>query len=114
MTTESLIPDNAIDFIRRCIREGKIFWTYHVNMRMEGRFIPRQIILDSVVHYEIIKEYPTDKYLPSYLVFSRYKDRVFHALFAVDIERDNVRVVTAYYPSLDEWEADFKTRRERA
>lgn len=112
MATESLIPDNPIGFIRRCIREGKIFWTYHVNMRMEGRFIPRQIILDSVECYEIIEEYPMDKYLPSYLVFSRYEDRVFHALFAVDIEGDNVRVVTAYYPSLDEWEADFKTRRE--
>lgn len=85
-----------------------------MNMRMEGRFIPRQIILDSVEDYEIIEEYPMDKYLPSYLVFSRYEGRVFHALFAVDIERDNVRVVTAYHSSLDEWEADFKTRRERA
>jgi len=70
MATEPLIPDNPIDFIRRCIREGKIFWTYHVNMRMEGRFIPRQIILDSVEYYEIIEEYPMDKYLPSYLVFA--------------------------------------------
>jgi hypothetical protein len=34
-------------------------------------------------------------------------------ILAVDIESHNVRVVTAYYPSLDEWEADFKTRRRR-
>jgi len=112
MAPDSLIPHNPLDFIQRCIRQARIFWTYHVNMRMEGRFIPRQIILASIEHYEILEEYPMDKYLPSYLVYSRYEDRVFHVLFAVDIEGDNVRVVTAYYPSLNEWEGDFKTRRK--
>ena len=29
----------------------------------------------------------------------------------VDVEGQNVRIVTAYYPSSDEWEADLKTRR---
>jgi hypothetical protein len=43
-------------------------------MRMKGRFIPREIVLDSIQHYEIIEEYPGDKYLPSYLVFSKYQD----------------------------------------
>jgi len=81
-------------------------------MRMKGRFIPRKIVLDSIQHYEIIEEYPGDKYLPSYLVFSKYQDKIFHVLFAVDVEADNVRVITAYYPSLDEWEEDFKNRRK--
>ena len=112
MSPERLIPDNPLDFIIRCVNERRIFWTYHVNMRMKGRFIPRQIVLDSVQHYEIIEEYPGDKYLPSYLVFSRYRDKIFHVLFAVDVEEDNVRVVTTYYPNLDEWEEGFKTRRK--
>lgn len=73
--------------------------------------IPRPILLASVEHYEIIEEYPMDKYLPSYLAYSTYENKVFHVLFAVDIEEDHVRVITAYYPSLDEWEGDFKTRR---
>ena len=112
MTSEALIPENPLDFIQQCVSREKIFWTYHVNMRMKGRFIPRQIVLDSVQHYEIKEEYPGDKYLPSYLVFSRYQDKVFHVLFAVDVEEDNVRVVTTYYPNLDEWEEGFKTRRK--
>jgi hypothetical protein len=34
-----------------------------------------------------------------------------HVLFGADMEGQNVRVVTAYYPSPEEWEADLKTRR---
>jgi hypothetical protein len=35
----------------------------------------------------------------------------FHVLFGADVEGQNVRIVTAYYPSPDEWETDLKTRR---
>ncbi|MBE9582326.1 MAG: DUF4258 domain-containing protein [Proteobacteria bacterium] len=111
MTLNRILPVDPLEFIRRCIRQGKIRWTYHVNMRMKGRFIPRQMILESVTNYEIIDEYPKDKYLPSYLVYSMFQNHVFHVPFAADVEGDNVRVVTAYYPSLDEWEEDLKTRR---
>jgi hypothetical protein len=112
MPSERLIPDNALDFIKKSVRDQRIFWTYHVNMRMKGRFIARRLILDSIQHYEIIEEYPHDKYFPGYLVFSKYQDKIFHVLFAVDVEDYNVRVITAYYPSLDEWQEGFKTRRK--
>jgi len=111
MHIKHLIPENPLDFIKGCVKNRRIYWTYHVNMRMKGRFIPRRIILESVNNYEIIEEYPEDKYLPSYLVFSKYQAKIFHVLFACDIDDQNVRIITAYYPSLDEWEEDFKKRR---
>ena len=80
-------------------------------MRLGGRYIPRQTILNAVDTYEIIEAYPQDKYLPSYLVLAQYSSDAFHILFATDTDGDNVRVVTAYRPSADEWEADLKTRR---
>jgi hypothetical protein len=109
MTTK--LPDNPLDFIQQCVRHGKLLWTYHVNMRMRGRFISRRPIVDSHPDYEVIEEYPEDKYLPSYLVYSEYRGDVFHILFAADVEGDNVRIVTAYRPSPEEWEEDFKARR---
>jgi len=112
MVFEHLIPDDPLAFIRNCVKLKNIKWTYHVNMRMKGRFIPREIVLDSIQYYEIIEEYPDDKYLPSYLVFSKYQDKVFHVLFAIDVEENNVRVITAYYPSFNEWEKGSKTRRK--
>jgi len=78
---------------------------------MKGRHISRRMILESTRLFEIIDEYPEDKYLPSYLVLSRYEGRSFHVLFASDTEEDNVRVITAYYPSIDEWDEALKTRR---
>ena len=111
MKLNRLLPDNPLRFIQRCVRQRKIKWTYHVNMRMKGRFIPREFILESIATYEIIEEYPKDKYLPSYLVYSMFQNHVFHVLFAADVEGDNVRVITSYYPSPEEWEEDLKTRR---
>ena len=64
--------------------------------------------------YELVEEYPDDKYLPSYLVIGRYGQEAFHVLFAVDVAGDNVRVVTAYRPDQMEWEPDQKTRRPKS
>lgn len=111
MGRNQTIPDNPLEFIKGCVAKKKIFWTYHVNMRMKERFIPRNYIFESVENFEIIEEYPKDKYLPSYLVYSRFERYLFHILFAVDLEGENARVVTAYFPSLEEWQPDLKTRR---
>lgn len=111
MASEYLISEDPLAFIRRCVRLQKLKWTYHVNMRMKGRFISRRAILNSSEHYEIIEEYPKDKYFPSYLVYSQFQGKIFHVLFAVDIDEENIRAVTAYYPDPEEWEEDFKTRR---
>jgi Domain of unknown function (DUF4258) len=106
----SVPVNDPLEFIRRCVRERKLFWTYHVNMRLERRHITRDEILSAVDSLAIIESYPDDKYLPSYLVASPG----FHVLFAIDAEDDNVRVVTAYRPDPDEWEPPhFRIRRKR-
>jgi hypothetical protein len=112
MAGERREPDDPLVFIRRCVGEQRVYWSYHVNMRMRDRFIAREQILGAVASYEIIESNPNDKYLPSYLVHAAVGDRVFHVLFATDAEGDNVRVVTAYRPDPLEWEADLKSRRK--
>lgn len=67
-------------------------------MRLHGRYLTRNDILDAVNGYEVIEAYPEDKYLPSYLVLAKHEGFAFHALFATDVEGDNVMVVTAYRP----------------
>jgi len=105
------LPADPLGFIRDCVRNRRVLWTYHVNMRLRGRFIPREVVFDAVENYEIIEAYPEDKYLPSYLVLGRSTGEAFHVLFAADAEGNNVRVVTAYRPSESEWESDLKRRR---
>jgi len=102
---------DSLDFIRRCLAEGQVYWTYHVNMRLQERHITRETIREATGEMEVVEAYPEDKYLPSYLVMCRGGDRVFHVLFALDVPGQNVRIVTAYVPDPAEWMPDLKTRR---
>ena len=102
---------NVLGFIKSCIESRKIHWTYHVNMRLKGRTISREAILLSVGTYEIIEEYPKDKYLPSYLIYAEYEEEVIHIQVAADFKNACVAIVTTYKPTVDMWEEDFKTRR---
>ena len=110
-TPDRKLPDDPLAFIQTCVRGRRILWTYHVNMRLSARFIPRQTILDAVNTYETVEAYPQDKYLPSYLVLAHAGTEPFHVLFAADLKGNNVRVATAYRPSRDDWADDLKTRR---
>jgi len=107
----NVLPDPLV-FIGRCVRERKIFWTYHVQMRLKGRVISRESLLRAVGTYEIVESYPEDKYLPSYLVLCHSDEGAAHVQIATDVEGDNIRVVTVYRPSPREWESDLRTRRK--
>ncbi len=64
------MKDDILEFIQSCVVRQRIHWTYHVNMRLKGRFIPRKAILSSAGCYEIIEEYGSGRHLPSCLVHS--------------------------------------------
>jgi hypothetical protein len=82
-------------------------------MRLKGRYVPRESIFGAVETFEIAEPYPHDKYLPSYLILGRTGVEALNVLFAVDLEGDNVRVVTACHPDAEEWQDDMKTRRPK-
>lgn len=108
---ERRLPGDSLAFIRQCVREGRVLWTYHVSMRMKGRSISRRTVFESIDTYEVIEAYPEDRYLPSYLVWARHGSDVIHVLFAADVAGGNVRVVTAYRPMPMEWDQELKRRR---
>jgi hypothetical protein len=110
---QNRLPADAVEFIQSCVRRSKVLWTYHVNIRLAGRFIAREAILSAVDTYQLVEAYPDDKYLPSYLVLAHEGLDYFHILFATDVAGDNVRVVTAYRPDQTEWEDDLKNRRSK-
>lgn len=77
-------------------------------MRFRPRSLGREVLLNGADSLEIIESYLDDKYLPSFLLRGDFESR---ALVATDVEGDNVRVVTMYVPSLDEWDSDYRVRR---
>jgi hypothetical protein len=109
---ERVFYGDLLRFIQDCVSKRRIFWTYHVNMRLKKRAISREEILEAVGNYEIIENYPDERYFPSCLVFAKNGEKVFHVVFALDYGDQNVRVVTAYRPDSERWEPDLKTRRK--
>ena len=81
-------------------------------MRSRQRSLSVEAILKAVDSFEIIESYPGDKYLPSYLVRGIHASSVFHIQLATDVKGENVRIVTAYFPNPDEWDRDFRVRKE--
>jgi hypothetical protein len=92
MSEARLLPHDPVSYIQDCVRIGQILWTYHVNMRMMGRFIRREAIRQAVDTYELVEAYPEDKYLPSYPILARQGREVFHVLFGVDVASAAVRL----------------------
>ena len=86
-------------FIRDCHRGGRVLWTYYINMRLGQKFMARETIIAAAESYKILEAYPDGKYFPSYLFLGRQDTETFHALFGIDVDGRNVRVVTAYYAS---------------
>jgi hypothetical protein len=43
-----MIPNDPLGFITRCLRERKILWTYHVQMRLEARSLSREEIFSGI------------------------------------------------------------------
>ena len=80
-------------------------------MRLKQRLLSAEMLVKAVRALEIIEQYPEDKYLPSYLMRTELEGLVFHVQVAVDVEGDNVRIVTMYVPNPPEWSEDFRARR---
>ena len=80
-------------------------------MRLEQRSLGSEILLRGAGSLEVIESYPDDKYLPSFLLRGEFEGRVFHTQIATDVEARNIRVVTVYIPSPEEWDSEFRTRR---
>ncbi len=111
MVDQRRVPDDPLGFIRQSIAGRRIFWSYHVNMRIAQSPITRDLILSAVNSFEVIEQYPEDKYLPSYLIRAEHEGLVFHVLIAADVAGNNVRIVTAYLPDTSKWDEALRTRR---
>lgn len=87
-----------------------------VTKHAKERLVERGIKVDDVIHCintgEIIKQYEDDRPLPSCLMLGEdVGGKYMHMVMSKDEEY--IYLITAYYPDNTQWEADFKTRKER-
>jgi len=104
------------DFLEAVLRayKKKVLFTSHAldQMIASKGMISRRDVCEVVESDEIIEDYAEDPRGHSCLVIGKTKDgRIMHVVCAP--KQDYLAVVTAYVPSLLEWEEDLRTRRRR-
>ena len=84
--------------------------TQHTIIRFQERGIQLNDVLSAINNGEIIEDYPDDYPFPSCLILGPSSMR--HSLHVVcGSGNKKLWVITAYFPSTDKWESDFKTRK---
>ncbi len=101
---------NLEDLRKICGTENEIL-TRHCQLRLEKRGILISDVEYAILHGEIIEAYPEDYPFPSCLVFCILQSgQPLHVVCSVG---DGVLyLITAYRPTLDKFESDYKTRRK--
>ena len=94
------------------VNQSKILWTEHVALRLMQREIKRADVLSCIETGKIIEQYPTDKPFPSCLILGKsVSGKDIHVICGLD-KGVICYIITAYYPNLEKWESDLKTRKE--
>lgn len=99
-----------ISILRSMNRLSQIALTAHSQQRLVERGISVNDIVKCIETGEIIAQYEDDKPFPSCLILgSSLTRKPLHIVVSNDSEF--IYLITAYYPSPERWEADFKTRK---
>ncbi len=102
----------TIELLRELCDGRHIIYSVHSLERLQERDIFRKDVVNAIRSGEIIEQYPDDTPYPSCLVFGySTRGKALHVVCAYDGR--HINVITAYYPSLDKFETDLKTRKER-
>lgn len=97
--------------LRKLNKPEQIAITEHARQRLVEREITLEDIIQCIASGEIIKQYEDDKPFPSCLVLGMsVNNKYIHVVVSHDGEY--IYLITAYYPDVNQWEADFKTRKE--
>lgn len=94
--------------MRQAIKRGDFEWRKHTLIRLAERNIAQKAVLEAILEGEIIEEYLEDKPFPSCLIFKIVHGEPLHVVVSFDEEAKRAYIITAYKPSLDKFESDFK------
>lgn len=95
-----------VEAIRELCTDETIMLTQHVVKRCQERGIAYAELKSAVDHGEIIEQYSDDHPYPSCLLLG---SGPLHVVAGVGEGR--LWIITAYRPSPDKWESDWKTRK---
>ncbi|MEI8130796.1 MAG: DUF4258 domain-containing protein [Leptolinea sp.] len=100
-----------LDLARLAVRQKNILWRRHALERMLEREFSREIVLQVVLHGEVIEDYSADRPVPSALMLGWEQQCPVHVVISIGVDVQ-AAVITVYEPTLEVFESDFRTRRK--
>jgi hypothetical protein len=98
--------------LREAMAAGRIEWRKHVLQKLAERGIPQESVREVLLRGERIRDYEDDKPFPSALFLGYVSGRPLHVVAACDETNRQVFIITAYEPSLEVFEPDYRTKRK--
>lgn len=104
--------DNFRGIVQNALQTDSVFWKSHMLNRMRERSITADEILYCLKNGDIVEQYESDKPFPSALVIGfTEKGRPIHVVVGMNVDENELHIVTTYEPELDKWEDGFRKRR---
>ena len=94
------------------VQTGRVVSRAHVLRRMIERGLDRSAVIDAVSCGEVIEKYLDDSPYPSALVLGFAGEQPLHVVVAFDEASLEGYIITAYQPSPEKFEPDWRTRRQ--
>jgi len=101
-----------INQVRELIRQRRILWKRHALERILERGLTRAIVLDILLNGELIEDYSDDRPFPGGLFLGWNRKQPLHVVVTLEVQENIVAVITAYEPTIEQFEPDFRTRRK--
>ena len=109
-----MLEENSmnIEKIIDCINKRSIIWTKHCLNRLNQRDILISDVKNAIKTGKIIEYYYDDCPYPSCLILGyNMNNKIIHVVCGVN--KDEVYIITAYYPDNIEWEENMEIRRKK-
>ena len=99
--------------LRDAVARNRIQWHHHALRRMLERGITREQVKRTIRQGEIIEVYEQDRPYASCLILG-FVPEPLHVVAALDPRSLVCHVITAYRPSLEQFEPDYRIRRKKS
>jgi hypothetical protein len=101
-----------VDHLRDAVAQGRIQWRKHVLQKLAERGISQDAVREVLLSGEPVRDYAEDRPFPRALFLGYIGGKPLHVVAALDQMNKEVFIITAYEPSLDIFESDYRTRRK--
>src|SRR5665213_836671 len=97
---------------REAIATGRIDWRKHVLQKLAERGLPQRAVLQVLLSGDRIRDYTEDRPFPSALFMGYIDGKPLHVVVSFGEMNRRALIITAYEPSVDIFESDYRTKKK--